>query len=127
MQFDATCNFFYCVGFYFVGFVFVSQQASTPSSALASGTTGYWHVNFEIPDKYTFCGAVQDSIDTGTVCGRARRGIVQVLRTLIIQHTKYPSREEYNVICRKLIEKYPNLHDDSPNGFVSTTFTKLRI
>ena len=82
--------------------------------------TNNWHLNFEIPDKHTFCGAVQDAIDSGSVCARARRGVVQVLRTLMTQHTKYPSLEEYNAVCRKLIEKYPKLHDGRQEGFVSS-------
>ena len=78
-----------------------------------------WHLSFAIPEKHTFFQAVQDSIETGLVTPRAKRGLIQVLRTLIIQHTKYPSRDEYNVVCKKLIEKYPKLHDGGQSGCVS--------
>ena len=79
-----------------------------------------WYLNFSIPEKHTFLEAVQDSIDTGLVTPRAKRGLIQVLRTLILQHTKYPTREEYNIVCRRLVEKYPKLHDGGPSGCVSS-------
>ena len=40
-----------------------------------------WHHTFQIPDRETFSGCVQKSIDTGIVSTHARQEIVQMLRT----------------------------------------------
>ena len=83
----------------------------------------HWVSTFEIPDKHTFSGSVQKSLDTGVICSKARRDIIQILRTLILQFTRYPKPEEYNTVSMKLIEKYPTLHDgDSESGYVSKYF-----
>ena len=44
-------------------------------------TESIWHLSFEIPDKSTFSGAVQKAIDTGVLCAKPRKDIVQILRT----------------------------------------------
>ena len=78
-----------------------------------------WHHTFQIPDRETFSGYVQKSIDTGIVSTRARREIVQMLRTLMIQHTKYPTSEQYNAVCSKLVTKFKSLKDSLGSGHVS--------
>ncbi len=78
-----------------------------------------WHLSFEIPDKSTFSGGVQKGVETAVVCAKARRDIVHTLRTLMLQHTRYPSSEEYTAVSRKLVEKFPKLHDGGKSGFVS--------
>jgi len=70
-----------------------------------------WHINFTIPELSTFSHHVQNAITTGIVTGRARREIVQVLRTYITAHTSYPTPEQYQRICRMLVLKYPVLKD----------------
>ena len=47
-----------------------------------------WHHTFQIPKRETFS---------------ARWEIVQMLRTLMIQHTKYPTSEQYNTLCSKQV------------------------
>ena len=66
-----------------------------------------------------FSEHVQKAIDTGIVIPRARREIVQMLRTLMLQFTKEPTTEEYGTILRKLVLKYNTLQDDSKSGYVS--------
>lgn len=79
-----------------------------------------WHLTFEIPDGTTFSSKVQRAIADGIVVGRVRREVVQVLRTLMLQHTKYPSRDQYNTVCEKLLIKFPKLRDDVGSlGYVS--------
>lgn len=78
-----------------------------------------WHLSFEIPEKDSFSGSVQKAIETGVVVARARREIVQVVRTLVLQHTKFPTSEQYNRVCEILVTKYPNLKDDRTGGYVS--------
>ena len=78
-----------------------------------------WHLSFKIPQKHTFSGVVQKAVETGVVCAKARRDVVQTLHTLILQHTRYPSSEEYTTVSRKLVEQFPKLHDGGTSGFVS--------
>lgn len=43
-----------------------------------------------------------------------------MLRTLILQYTKYMTSEQYVTISQKLVAKYPNLRDRvGTNGYVS--------
>ena len=60
------------------------------------------------------------------VSSKARREIVQVLRTLISMHTLYPVSEQYIAVSQKLVTKYPNLRDPiGTNGFVSVVSGSL--
>lgn len=73
-----------------------------------------------IPEPCTFSGSVQTAVETGLISSKARRDIIQVLRTLILQHTRKPSSEQYTEVCRKLVEKYPKLIDEEDeSGYVS--------
>lgn len=94
-------------------------QTNTSTMPHTNKVPTNWHLSFQIPPKHTFSGVVQKAIETGVVCAKARWDIVQTLRTLILQHTRYPSSEEYTTISRKLIEKFPKLHDGGTSGFVS--------
>ena len=78
-----------------------------------------WHLTFEIPERSSFSGCVQKAIDTRVVVARARREFIQVLRTLMLLHTKYPSSEQYNKVCEKLVTKFPKLQDSRVGGYVS--------
>ena len=90
-----------------------------PVKGVISGGVSMWHHTFQIPERETFSGCVQQSIDTGIVSARARREIVQMLRTLIVQHTKYPTSEQYNTVCNKLVTKFKSLKDTLGSGHVS--------
>ena len=79
-----------------------------------------WLQSFKIPDHDTFSGSVQRAIDTGVISSKARREIVQVLRTLISMHTLYPVSEQYVAVSQKLVTKFLNLCDPiGTYGFVS--------
>ena len=54
---------------------------------------------------------MREAVRTGVVSSRARREVIQVLRTYIIAHTITPSSEQYTTVCRKLIAKYLKLED----------------
>lgn len=102
-------------------------QAASASGAAQQlkQTDGNWHRLFKIPEKHTFSGSVQTSITTGVSCSKSRREISQVLRTLILQHTRQPTSEQYTEIARKLVEKYPALSDGGQTGFVSYHLTYI--
>ena len=77
---------------------------------------------FEIPEFLSYNESVRKSIKTGIVSSKARRDIIQTLRTLIVQKTKFPNSVQYVTVSRKLIAKYPKLRDSKKlgsNGYVS--------
>ena len=77
-----------------------------------------WHHNFEIPAN--FSTRTEEAITTGRLTKRIRTEMIQSLSCLVMIHTKSPSSEQYNLVCRKLIEKYPTLKDDiGSTGYVS--------
>ena len=90
-------------------------------SPIINGQASDWHIGFQFPPKETYSWSVQKAIETGVISSKARREIVQVLRTLISRYTKYPTSDQYTIISQKLVEKFPNLRDPiGSNGFVST-------
>ena len=54
---------------------------------------------------------MREAVRTGVVSARARREVIQVLRTYIMAHTITPTSEQYTTVCRKLVAKYPKLED----------------
>ena len=81
-----------------------------------------WHHNFTIPSLESFSGSVQRAVETGVISSKARREIVQVLRTMMIAHTVYPTSDQYVSVSQRLIAKFPKLKDPiGTNGFVSDT------
>ena len=78
-----------------------------------------WHLQFSIPELSTFSDHVKEAISSGLTTYRARREIIQVLRTYITAHTLFPKSEAYNAVCQKLVQKYPKLEDnDGQQTFV---------
>ena len=81
-----------------------------------------WHLSFFIPELRTFSYHVKKAVATGVVSSRARREIIQVLRTYITAHTVKPTSEQYKTVCKRLIFKYPKLEDTEGKGdYVSKT------
>lgn len=104
-----------------------SESCTSPKSRSSSQDTfmtssSEWHVNFNIPDVSAFSGCVQEAIRTGVVTAKARREINLILRTYIVAHTVYPSSEQYNTVCRKLVTKFPNLRDTEPGKSLYVSF-----
>lgn len=87
----------------------VARPQATPTMASRS----QWHETFSIPDLHSFSPFVKNAIENGVVTGRAKREIIQVLRTYITAFTMYPKPEQYTIVCKKLVEKYPLLGDDT--------------
>ena len=89
--------------------IHVCMQESQVESENATESTNNWHLKFEIP-KFLSCNeSVRKSIKTGIVSSKARRDIIQTLRTLIVQKTKFPNSVQYVTVSRKLIAKYPKV------------------
>lgn len=95
-------------------------RSTCSSSALVSSSESEWHIDFSIPELNNFSQHVKDAVNSGVVTLRARREIVQVLRTYMTAFATRPKPEQYMTICRKLIEKYPALKDhDGATKWVS--------
>jgi len=60
-----------------------------------------------------------DSINAKSITKGVRIEIVTALAFEIWNHTQYPSGEEYNAVCTKLVKEYPILKDTIGNGYVS--------
>ena len=69
----------------------LQDKTNTTTTPHSNKVPTNWHLSFQIPQKHTFSGVVQKAVETGVVCAKARRDIVQTLRTLILQHTRYLS------------------------------------
>lgn len=78
-----------------------------------------WDQEFKIPEVCAFSSAVQRALESGVISSKARREIVQVLRTLILQHTRLPTSRQYSSVCYRLITVYPKLRDEAGCGYVS--------
>ena len=95
-----------------------SSQAGCSTLPLLSSQPADWHLHFSIPERESFSGSVQRAIDMGIVSSKARREIVQVLRTLIAMHTLYPISDHYITICQKLIAKFPKTQGPNWNKWL---------
>ena len=102
---------------------FLGHKTAKAVSSVA--TMGDWHLSFHIPARNSFSNSVQTSIDTGVVSARARREIVQTLRTLVLQYTRYLSSEQYNAVCSSLVQQFPTLKDSIGSGYVSLFQVKV--
>ena len=98
------------------------SSCSTHAEALDTPGLTEWHLQFAIPQLRSFSQHVKNAVDTGIITGRARREIIQVLRTYMTAHTLYPTSEQYKTVCKKLITKFPRLKDTEGTHYVSTTY-----
>lgn len=88
-----------------------ARSSARSTESFNTDTSSEWHISFVIPELRTFSQHVKDAVTSGIVPGRARREIVQVLRTYMTAHTIKPNSEQYNTVCKKLISKFPKLSD----------------
>jgi len=66
-----------------------------------------------------FSRKTQECIESSRISKGVRTDIVSALAYEIWRHVQYPTPEEYNEVCKRLVEKYPNLRDTIGNGYVS--------
>ena len=66
-----------------------------------------------------------EAIKSGVLTKSARVEIVHAMHDRMMQHTYYPTPEEYRIACWRLIEKYKSLQDKIGTGIVSFIFTSL--
>ena len=76
-----------------------------------------WADNLSLPTR--FSKATSETIESGVLTRRARVEIHNALATLILVHTSRPNSNDRDIICRRLVTKFPALKDSSPSGYVS--------
>ena len=94
--------------------------ASTSTLAMPSinnsHVTSNWVESFCIPAR--FSKPTIRAVDSGELSKSSRVEVVAAIAHQIIQKTWYPKSKEYNLICEKLISKYPNVKDSIGSGYV---------
>jgi RIO-like serine/threonine protein kinase len=55
----------------------------------------------------------------GVPTRKSRDEIVKALSTVMLVHTIHPDANDYNVICKKLVDKHPVLKDHVGSGYVN--------
>ena len=75
-----------------------------------------------IPEK--FSRATMRAIKKKMVTNSARIEIVTAVAYQLFAITDYPTKQEYDSVCRALITRYPVLKDTIGNGFVSSVCKK---
>lgn len=94
----------------------------SPQPSTAASHNDQWQLSFQVP--INFSARSEEAILSGHITKRVRTEIIQSISSLMMIHTKTPTSEQYNTVCRKLIEKYPKLKDDiGSTGFVGCLAT----
>ena len=78
-----------------------------------------WLKSFTLPIQFSVRTMTAITSENGIVTQKSRTEIIQTLAGEIWRHTKYPSSNAYNIVCTRLITKFPNLADDDEPGYVS--------
>lgn len=73
--------------------------------------------NLTIPTR--FSAETTTAIKTGVLKKKHRDEIISSLSTLMLVHTSRPTPEDYTMVFRKLVTKYPKLRDTIDCGYVS--------
>lgn len=76
-----------------------------------------WADSISLPTR--FSKSTSEAIESGVLTRRARVEIHNALATLILVHTSHPNSNDRDIICRRLVTKFPALKDSSPSGYVS--------
>lgn len=77
-----------------------------------------WAEKVTLPPR--FSAGTTAAIETGILIPKHRDEIVNSVAHVMIAYTMKPSPNEYNTICRRLIQQYPTLTDNkSETGYVS--------
>ena len=81
------------------------MQTTCPvrSSQSLSFVSPSWIGSFKIPEK--FSRATMKVLSEEIITDKARIEIISAIALQAYQHTTYPTSEEYNTMCRMLIER----------------------
>ena len=84
-----------------------------------------WAVNLPIPTR--FSAETMSCIESGVLTKKARGEIVHSLSILMLVHTNRPSPDDYTIVSRRMIQRYPSLKDKVDNGYVSWNCSYLPV
>ena len=73
----------------------------------ANKTPG-WEADFEVPDVSV---KTAQALESGKVSLSARTELIGAVAYSVWGYTHYPTGEQYNTICAKVVSKYPVLKD----------------
>ena len=73
-----------------------------------------WAKHLTLPSRFS-----SGAIESGILTKRARVEIHNSMVTLMLVHTSRPTSIDRDIVCRRLVQKYPTLKDSSDTGYVS--------
>ena len=79
-----------------------------------------WAEHLTLPTR--FSKETTGAIESGILTKKARVEIHNAVATLMLVYTSQPTSNDQDVVCRRLIQKYPTLKDSSDSGCVSYPF-----
>lgn len=95
-----------------------SYDEMTKNVFLCHRSGADWADQLTIPTR--FSEETTSFIKSGGIPSKkARDEIIQSLSTLMLVYTDRPTPDDYSIVCRKLVEKYPTLKDKVDSSFVS--------
>ena len=77
-----------------------------------------WAEHLTLPTRFSV--ETSGAIESGILTKKARVEIHNSIATLMLVYTSRPTSNDRDVVCRRLIQKYPTLKDSSLNGYVSS-------
>ena len=76
-----------------------------------------WAKHLTLPAR--FSKETTSAIESGLLTRKARVEVHNSVATLMLVYTSRPTTADRDVVCSRLIQKYPALKDSSPSGYVS--------
>ena len=87
-------------------------------NVLSGDTESQWHQSFQIP--LHFSRQAEEAIASRLLTRSVHTEIIQSISSLMMVHTTTPELVQYNTVCQKPVEQYPNLKDIiGLSGYVS--------
>ena len=77
-----------------------------------------WAEKLMIPRRFSV--VTNEAMKSGVLTPKAWDEIVNSMATLIMVHTIWPTSNDYNTECLRLIKTHPILKDGADNGYVSS-------
>ena len=86
-----------------------------------------------MPNSARFSKETTGNIAAGVLTQKTREEVVNSLSTLMLVYTIRPTPNDYNIICKRLVDKHPTLKDHAGSGYVSVyvcvvgVYTQFRL
>ena len=97
--------------------LFLQSARHGPVNKFANKTPG-WEADFEVPDVSV---KTAQALESGKVSLSTRTELIGAVAYSVWGYTHYPTGEQYNTICAKVVSKYPVLKDTIGTPYVSQT------